>query len=300
MPVRLFLASQLVRYQMRRRFERAGDVWPLRRMMETQRTKLKPPPSHVRVDPMVLDGVRGERVSVAGASHESAILYVHGGAFLAGSPENYRPLTWRLADRLKVPVYAVDYRLAPEHPFPAALEDVTTFYRALRARGYRRIAVAGDSAGGNLTLAAALDITAHGLPRPAALVAISPVTTLAEELPSVRTNERHDAMFPPVVTDSVVRRYAGDADPRHPRLSPLHAERAALAALPPTLLQCSEIEILRDHSVEMAARLREAGVTVELEVEPRVFHVWHLAADAVPEARRAIERVARFLTPHLR
>ncbi len=300
MPVRLFLASQLVRYQMRRRFERERDVWPLRRMMETQRTRLKPPPSHVRLEPLVLDGVHAERVSVAGAAREAAILYVHGGAFLAGSPANYRPLTWRLADRLKVPVYAVDYRLAPEHPFPAGLDDVTAFYRAMLARGYRRIVIAGDSAGGNLTLTAALDITAHASVPPVALVAISPVTTLAEELPSVRTNERHDAMFPPVVTDSVVRRYAGGTDPRHPRLSPLHAERAALAALPPTLLQCSEIEILRDHSVEMAARLREAGVKVELEVEPRVFHVWHLAADLVPEARAAIERVARFVAPYLR
>lgn len=266
----------------------------MKRMLEQQPAKV---PARVRIEPVVLGALSAERVASASADARAAILYVHGGAFIAGAPANHRALTWRLALGCDVPVFAVDYRLAPEHPFPAALDDVVAAYRALREQGFQRIAIGGDSAGGNLALAAAIDIAALGLPRPVALACLSPVVTLAEDLPSVAENRDRDAMFPPGMTEGVLRRYAPGADPRDPRISPLYG--ADLRGLPPTIFQVGESEILRDHSVRMAARLREAGVRVELEVVPGAFHVWQLAADQVPESQTAIDRLVRFLRPAL-
>ncbi len=171
-------------------------------------------------------------------------------------------------------------------------------YRALVERGATRIAIAGDSAGGNLTLAAALELGKLDLERPVALACLSPVVTLGEELPSSESNRDRDAMFPPGMMPGVRARYAPDAEPTDPRISPLYA--TDLSALPATIFQVGETETLRDHSIRMDARLREAGVTTQLEVTPRVFHVWQLAADHVPEARAAIDRLVAFLRPRLR
>ena len=298
MPLRLFIASRVVRHQMRRRFERKGDIGPLRPMMEKMAGDVRAVPSQVRLEPITLGGVPGEMLSTASAASDAALLYIHGGAFIAGSPKNHRALTWRLADELRVPVFAIDYRLAPEHPFPAALGDVVAAYRALIERGVKRIAIAGDSAGGNLTLASALEIGALPIQQPVALACLSPVVTLAEDLPSVVENRDRDVMFPPGLTDGVLARYAPSADPRDPRISPLYARD--VSRLPPTIFQVGEPEILRDHSVQMEARLRAAGVLTKLEVTPSVFHVWHLTADIVPEARAAIDRLVSFLAPRLR
>lgn len=296
MPVRLFLASQLVRLQIRRRFAKRGDILALRGMMRAMEARVKPVPPHVELTDHPLAGVPGERLATKDADDRAALLYLHGGGFVGGSPKNHRALTWRLAHGLRVPVFALDYRLAPEHPFPAGLDDVVAAYRALAVDG-RRVAIAGDSAGGNLTLAAALALRGTDAPAPAALACISPATTLVDDLPSVTENHALDAMFPPGLMASVVRHYAGATDPAHPHMSPLRAED--LEGFPPTLLQCSREEILRDHSVHMAEKLRRAGVHVELEVVPRVFHVWHVAADLVPEAARSIRRMVRFLGPRL-
>lgn len=296
MPVRLFVASQVVRFQMRRRFERAGDIGPLRPMMKRMASQVRPPPPRVRVESCDLGGVRGDWLAPPAPSPDAALLYLHGGAFMAGAPENHRALTWRLADALGVVVAAPDYRLAPEHPFPAGLEDCVAAYRSLRERGFRRIAIAGDSAGGNLTLTTALAIRDRGLPAPVALGCISPVVTLAEHLPSTDDNRDRDAMFPPGLTETVLARYAPGSDGRDPAISPLYADPRGL---PPTLFQVGEPEVLRDHSVRMAERMREAGVETALEVTPRAFHVWHLAADLVPESRTAIERLVTFLRPRL-
>lgn len=296
MPIRLFLANQVVKIQIRRRFARRGDILALRGMMRAMERQVRPVPSHVSLTEHVLGAVPGERLSTADARDDAAVLYLHGGGFVAGSPKNYRALTWRLAHGLRVPVHAIDYRLAPEHPFPAGLDDALAAYEVL-SRGGRRVAIAGDSAGGNLTLATALAALEAGLPGPAALACVSPATTLADELPSARENRARDAMFPPGVTDSVARLYAGDRDPAHPHISPLRA--SALGGLPPTLFQCARDEILRDHSVEMGERMRRAGAHAEIEVTAGTFHVWHLAADRVPEASRAIRRMVAFLGPRL-
>jgi monoterpene epsilon-lactone hydrolase len=187
---------------------------------------------------------------------------------------------------------------APHPTDPPAAVDVVLAYRGLLERGVKRIAIAGDSAGGNLTLASALEIGKLPITQPVALGCISPVVTMRDEPPSVTENRDRDAMFPPGMMDGVIARYAPGVDLADPRLSPLHA--ADLSRMPPTIFQCGETETLRDHSVLMSQRMSAAGVTTQLEVTPSVFHVWHLAADMVPEAKSAVDRLVAFLRPRVR
>ena len=192
----------------------------------------------------------------------------------------------------------MDYRLAPEHPFPAALEDAVAAYRWLLADGAdsRRIAVMGDSAGGNLAFAMLLKARDEGLPLPAAAVGLSPWLDLALASPSFRLNAEADPILNADEAPKFVEYYLAGADPRMPYASPLYGDPAGL---PPTLLQVGSDEILRDDSVRMAEKLRAAGCHVELEVWPRMPHVWHLFAPVLPEARRAIERIGTFLDSRL-
>ncbi len=296
MSLQLFLLDRLLRVTMKRQFRKNPDVLGLRVMMErTTRTTL-PVPRRVARSTVDLGGVRAERLSTKDRDASSAILYLHGGGMVAGSPATHRALTWRLADGAGVPLYAVDYRLAPEHPFPAALDDVTASYRALAARGISRVVVAGDSAGGNLTFALALEIARLGLPKPAALVALSAATDFYAPFESLRTNARSDAVFDPRTFATLVTHYCPRGDPDDPRISPF---RGVVLGLPPTLIQCGEDEMLRDSSVKMAEKLKAAGVDVTLQVWPKVFHVWQLAADILPEARRAVRDIVAFMRKEL-
>src|SRR5512146_1847205 len=168
MSIQLFFVDKMLRLTAKRRFRRNPDVMELRAIMAE--LPLRPAPGHVSVDLVTLGGVKAERLRTADADESKAILYIHGGGFVAGVPGNHRPLTWRLADKVGVPVYAVDYRLAPEHPFPAGLDDCVAAYRGLLAKGIpaKSIVIGGDSAGGNLTLATALKLKSLGVELPAA------------------------------------------------------------------------------------------------------------------------------------
>ncbi|HET6522243.1 MAG TPA: alpha/beta hydrolase, partial [Geminicoccaceae bacterium] len=218
-----------------------------------------------------------------------------------GRPAYFRPLTWRLSAACRMAVFAVDYRLAPEHPFPAAVEDAAAAWRGLlreAGRDPRRMAIIGDSAGGGLMFATLLSLRDAGDPLPAAAVALSPWTDLAGTGDSLAVNAAADPMFPP--SEGAIERtaavYLNGADPRTPLASPLYGD---LRGLPPTLIQVGSTEILLDDSRRMAERLRAAGVPVELEVWPSMPHVWHMKADVVPEGRRAIERIGAFVRRHL-
>ena len=298
MGLQLLVADPVVRIMMKRRFAKSGTVMTLRDIMDELARRAKNPPKHIRMDKTSLGGVPVERLRSPIADEKKAILYIHGGGFVAGQPANHRQLTWRLAAKTNAPVYAIDYRLAPEHPFPAGLDDALAAYRTLLDKGIEpsRIAVGGDSAGGNLTLALALKLKELGLPQPAALVCLSPVTDLAEPAASHTDNAQKDAMFDTSIFNSVPESYVPGGDVMNPLVSPL---RGDVSGLPPTLFQCSRDEMLRDDSVRMAARMKDAGVDATLEVWPRVFHVWQVAADVLPEGRKAIENIAAFLNRRL-
>jgi epsilon-lactone hydrolase len=238
--------------------------------------------------------VAAERIVPHAAPYDRYLLYLHGGGYIAGSPSVYRHLAWRLALAVGAQVLAPDYRLAPEHPFPAALDDALAAYLWLLAEGVepRQVAVVGDSAGGGLAFALLLRLRDQNRPLPAAVAALSPWTDLALTGASLRGNAKADPMLDVAELPRVVRSYLGGADPRHPWASPIYGD---LAGLPPALIQVGSDEILRDDAARLAERLDLAGGTVRLEIWPRMPHVWHLFAPMLPEARRAIGHVGDFL-----
>jgi epsilon-lactone hydrolase len=252
------------------------------------------PPRDTETVPGMLGGVSVLRVATRLSCPERHILFLHGGGYVTGSPELYRHLTWRFAAAAAARVTAIRYRLAPEHPFPAALDDAVAAWRGLLAEGVdpRHTAVIGDSAGGGLALCLALRLRDGGEPLPAAIVALSPWTDLAVTGESIRRNAAADPMQNAAEVPHVAARYLNGADPRNPYASPLYGDPAGL---PPTLIQVGSDEILRDDAVRMAARMRDAGCAVALEIWPRMPHVWQAFASVMPEARQAITRIGVFV-----
>ncbi|MEN0108355.1 MAG: alpha/beta hydrolase fold domain-containing protein [Pseudomonas sp.] len=224
---------------------------------------------------------------------QQVLLYLHGGAYLIGAPATHRAITSHLAKRGKLAVCALDYRLAPEHPFPAALDDALAAYQALLAQGYRseQIVVGGDSAGGNLALGLALKLKAGNLPQPAALVCFSPLTDASlsqlhqppagDPLLNLKWIEQAGGLFCPAHVDR-----------RDPFLSPVYAD---LAGLPPLLIQVGEDEVLLNDSLRLAERATAAGVAVQLQRYPGWWHVFQAHAGLLDMADLALARVAAFI-----
>lgn len=252
-------------------------------------------------------GVELNRTNVAGVAVEKAtprlansatsIVYLHGGAYVSGSPRSYRRLVSHLAAAAGCRVVAVDYRLAPEFPYPAALDDTICVYRAVLADPtVEKVILAGDSAGGGLALATAISLRERGAPSPAALVCIAPWTDLTCSGDSMRSRARQERMMSPAGLAVDARKYAGDASLHDPLISPLFAE---LSGLPPMLIQVGEDEVLLDDSIRLAAAAERAGVPAILQIWPRLWHVWHLYAGLVPEADEAIRAIAAFICDEL-
>ncbi len=239
-------------------------------------------------------GVPGEVITTPASRPDRHVLFLHGGGYVTGSPALYRHFTWRIATAARARVLALDYRLAPEHPFPAALDDSVAAYLWLVGGmgDPRRTAVMGDSAGGGLALALLSRLRDDGLDLPAAAIALSPWTDLALAGASLSLNARSDPMLNAADARLFAECYLAGADPRHPYASPLYGNPAGL---PPTLIHVGSDEILRDDAVRMAAALREAGCRVEIEVWRRMPHVWHLFAPVLPEAKQAIANIGAFV-----
>jgi epsilon-lactone hydrolase len=252
------------------------------------------PPRGTKVTKHEIAGVKAVRVATPQSLPGRHMLYLHGGAYINGSPSHYRDFIWRIANVTSSSVLCIDYRLAPEHPFPAALDDAVAAYRWLLADGAtpQRLAIMGDSAGGGLTFATLLRLRDEGVPLPAAVVTLSPWTDLALTGESIRTNAHLDVMLSAEQAPALAAHYLGAADPRHPYVSPLYGDHAGL---PPTLIHVGSEEVLLDDSVRIADRLRAAGCSVALEVWPRMPHVWHLFARVLPEARKAVIRIGAFV-----
>ncbi len=226
-------------------------------------------------------------------------MYLHGGAYQLGSPATLRHLVAMLAAAAQAQALSVDYRLAPEHPFPAAVDDAVAAYRWLLAAGRdpASVAIAGDSAGGGLTLATLVALRDAGDPLPAAAVAISPWTDLALTGESLRTRAGADVMVKPAGMPESAALYLTGTDPRHPYASPLYAD---LRALPPLLIQVGDAEVILDDSTRFAARARTAGVDVTLEIWDEMPHVFQAFAGLLPEADQAVARIGSWLCEHVR
>jgi len=237
----------------------------------------------------------GDRGTPAG---DRVLLYFHGGGYQIGSPATLRRMVALLAADAQARVLSVDYRLAPEHPFPAAVDDAVAAYRWLLGGGTdpATVALAGDSSGGGLALATLVALRDAGEPMPAAAFAISPWTDLALTGESLRTRAAAEMMVRPDGMPETAALYLAGADPRHPHASPLYAD---LRGLPPLLIHVGDAEVVLDDSTRFAARAREAGVDVTLEVWDEMPHVWHAFAGLLPEADQAIARAGRWLRARL-
>jgi epsilon-lactone hydrolase len=294
---RISVQAELLRFALRLLKRSKGLRWL---PVATVRRRLKPierfvprPPADTQTTVIDGSGVNAVRVVVREARSDRCVLYFHGGAYAVGTATLVQDFTWRIGAAARACVLYFDYRLAPEHPFPAALEDAVTVYRWLvREFDARRIALVGDSAGGGLLLATLYKLREESLPLPAAAVAVSPWTDLALTGPSLKLNAAADPMLNVAGLPALAGGYLGAVDPRNHFASPLYGDPSGL---PPTLIHVGSDEILRDDAVRMAEKLRAAGCEVEIEVWPRMPHAWHLYARILPEGRQAIERIGTFL-----
>ncbi|MBR7831060.1 alpha/beta hydrolase [Actinospica sp. MGRD01-02] len=256
-------------------------------------------PETVRTAATTLGGLPALRVEPAaggaGTSAAGTILYFHGGGWVCGSPETALSVTGHLVAKTGIAAYSVDYRLAPEHPFPAAIDDTLSAYRELLERGVdpSSIAFAGESAGGGLAVTTCLAARDAGLPLPTALAIFSPGLDATRSGESMRTKEDVDPFFTRESVGRTGAMYLAGADPHQPLLSP--ALYADLAGFPPMLIQVGTNEILLDDSTRLAARARQAGIDVILDVTADVPHVFQSLVGLLDEADEALERAALFL-----
>lgn len=237
---------------------------------------------------------RGEWISTRASTDERIILYLHGGGYVSGSPATHLAVTARLAHEARARLFALDYRLAPEHPFPAQLEDAwAAYWWLMTEQGYNpeQIIVAGDSAGGGLTMALLLALRDAHVPLPAGGVGFSPWLDLTLSGETLLTNAPTDFLNLSILR-TAARMYCNGYDPHHPLISPLYAD---LRGLPPLLIQVGSAEMLLDDSRRFAERARAAGVDVQLEIWDKMVHVWHFTWLIEPKARQAIRQAGSFV-----
>lgn len=252
-----------------------------------------------RLTPVDAGGVPGAWIDQPDSDPTRVVYYLHGGGYVIGSIESHRELLCRLAAATGARVLAIDYRLAPEHRFPAQLDDALAAYRwLLHHAGIDpgKIAIAGESAGGGLTMSTLVAARDAGLPLPAAAVVLSPWVDLAVANGSLVSNARFDYLSAPVLRRFRAH-FAHPRDWRDPLASPV---RADLAGLPPLLVHAGGAEALVDDACALARKARGDGVAVELDVWTDMIHAWHMFASFVPEGREALERIGDFIATHTR
>lgn len=273
---------------------RETDFVRARVRLERAAARIAPPPG-TRLESRPLGALPATRVA---GPEGKMILWLHGGAFCLGSSRSHAGMVAYLARRIGAAAVLPDYRLAPEHPFPAAAEDALAAYAALLAEGVdpARLVLGGDSAGGGLVFSVIGQLRAAGLPMPACALVFSPWVDLTLTQPSLTGLAAREAMLPANRVREIRDFYLAGADPRDPRASPLFAD---LTGAPPTLIQASEAEILRDESRALAAALSSQGVDVALELWPDTPHAWQLYQRRLPEAEAALDHAARFVLARL-
>lgn len=294
--------GHLLRGQLRRQsWDENTSIPAFREQCERGAGRLAKLPPEVQIQPVEIPGLapdlKAEWHLPPGSNQEQVIFFVHGGGYISGSCSDHRALVAKLALQSGLRTLLFEYRLAPEHPFPAAFEDTLAAYRWLLELGYlpENIAFVGESAGGGLLLSALLALRDQGLPLPCAAVAMSPSTDLTMSSESQRRNV-NVCISPPGMPQICVKSYLGENDPRDPYISPLFGD---LAGLPPLLLFVGDTETLLDDSTRFAAKAAAAGVQVTLRVGKGMVHCYPVLAPMFPEATEAMEELCDFLKAHL-
>jgi monoterpene epsilon-lactone hydrolase len=287
----------LLRLRWRRRpVDASTSIVELRRRADASAGMFGRMPAGMRAQPVTIGGVPAEWIHAHRCDDGRTLLYFHGGGYVMGSCRSHRNVVAKFAAAAETSAVLFDYRLAPEHPFPAALDDALAVYAGLLARGYRAsgIAFAGDSAGGGLCLATLLALRQRGLPMPAAAVVLSPWTDLTCSSPSY---QRPDPLAPPGSWTTFGAHYAGGCDASDPLISPLFGDPSGL---PPLLIYVGEEESMRDDSVRFADNARRAGVDVRLHVGPGMIHCYPAFAPIMPEAKTAMREIGAFIRERTR
>ena len=251
-------------------------------------------PTDVRIEVADANGVAAEWSSTPGADDTRVIMYLHGGGYVSGSLDSHRHMVAQAGREARACTLALGYRLAPEHPFPAALDDALAGYRFLLSRGFepRHIAFAGDSAGGGLTIAAMVSLRDAGLPLPACAWCISPWVDLEALGASMTTKAAIDPLIQKPYLMELAAAYLHGADPRSALAAPIHAN---LRGLSPLLLQVGSAETLLDDAVRLTGRAGAADVMVKLEIWPDMIHVWHLFYQQLAPGRHALAAAGEFI-----
>jgi epsilon-lactone hydrolase len=256
-------------------------------------------PEGVTYEPVDAGGVAAEWTIPSGADPDRVLLYLHGGGYSLGSIASHRKLVGHLAKTAGLRALSVEYRLAPEHPFPAGLDDAITAFGWLLEEGFEaaHIGVGGDSAGGGLALATALALRERGLPAPAGLVLLSPWTDLASTGESLTSNIGNDLLLRQIPEDAPgITAYAGANDVKNPLISPLYAD---FTDFPPFIVHVGGHELLLDDSTRLAERASAAGCDVTIEVWPEMQHVFQIAAGNVPESDSSVAQLGSWLAHRL-
>jgi phosphinothricin tripeptide acetyl hydrolase len=264
-----------------------------RRAQYERAEKVFPTPPEVKVERVSAPAAPAEWLRPPGAVAGRVVLYLHGGGYVIGSPRSHRHLAAAIASAAAASALLLDYRLAPEHPYPAAVDDATAAYRWLLDQGIapEHVVIAGDSAGGGLTVATLLALREARVPLPAGGVCISPWVDLTCSGESYRTKAGVDPIVGQAGVAEMAQAYLGTASPRTPLASPLFAD---LRGLPPLLIHVGSDEVLLDDAVQLAARAKAAGVETTIEVWERMIHVWHWFLPMLDEAHAAVETIGRF------
>jgi len=255
-------------------------------------------PQGVRFDAVDVAGVPGEWAMPEGAADDRVLMYLHGGGYTLGSIATHRKLVGHLAKSIGCRALSLDYRLAPEHPFPAAIDDATAGFRWLIDQGIAsgHVVIAGDSAGGGLTVATMLNLRDTGRPLPAAAVLLSPWTDLEGTGESMTSRRDVDVFIDPGDLTSEVARYTGGRDPRDPLISAIYAD---LTGLPPLLIHVGDHEVLLDDSTRLCDVAKNAGVEVSIEIWPEMLHVFQAAVGTVPESDASVAAIASWVRERL-
>lgn len=251
----------------------------------------------IQVESVTVAGRAAEWVRAPGVQSGKAILYLHGGGYVMGSINTHRSMVGEISRAAQAAALLVDYRLAPEDPFPAAVEDGVAAYRWLLEQGFKpqNLSIAGDSAGGGLALATLVSARDQGLPMPASAVPISPWSDLTCTNESYKTRAEADPMIAPSGINKMAGRYLGTADAKHPYASP---NFASLAGFPPLLIHVGRDEVLLDDSIKLDQKAKADGVSSTLEIWDDMIHVWHAFHPMLPEGKQAIVRVGEFMRGH--
>ncbi|HIG39072.1 MAG: alpha/beta hydrolase [bacterium] len=299
MSIRASILSFFLKRVVKKQLANMDDVVALRNRMADSAKLGGSIPTTVSTTPQTINGVPCEWVTLEDTDQNRVLLYLHGGGYVLGSPDSHRYLAWKLAEASGMRVLVVDYRLAPENPFPAAVDDATNCYRWLLDDGFnpKYIAIGGDSAGGGLAAATMVQLRNLGLPQPNCGILLSPWTDLSLSGPSIESNANADVILSRAALEGMATHYLDERDRKAPLASPLFAD---LTGLPPLLIHVGSTEILLSDAEQLAEKLNENGGTARLEIWPKMPHVFQMFGSRIPEGRKAIDSLGEYLREHTR